>query len=182
MLISINKEVECWLPVRGYEGLYEVSNLGRTKSLKRVTPQNHHLKERIMKQQLNRTDYISITLCKDGIMKAHNVHRLVCDSFNHFGKDNKLDVNHINGNKKDNRLSNLEFVTKSENTLHAQRIGLAKRDGENNVNCKISKDDAIFIKENKITKQFTRKQLSEKYSLSVTHIGFIQTDKAWRNI
>lgn len=101
---------EIWKDAVGYEGLYQVSNLGRVKSLNF----NHTGNERIMKPTLKKTGYYSVKLWKNGKSKHINVHRLVAEAF--LGSIPKgLVVNHLNEIKTDNRLENLEICTIKEN-------------------------------------------------------------------
>lgn len=115
--------MEIWKDIKGYEGLYQVSNLGRIKSLGRTQRcqgnKQEYRKERIMKQHL-RGGYYQVSLCKNSKHKHFGVHRLVALVF----LDNpeaKEEVNHKNGIKTDNRVDNLEWVTRSENAIHAYR-------------------------------------------------------------
>ena len=103
-------EGEIWLPVVGYEGLYEVSNMGRVKTLnfKRSG------KEKIMKQSFDGNGYLRVGLRKDGKLKLNSVHRLVAQTFIE-NKENKLEVDHISTVKTDNRVENLKWATRSEN-------------------------------------------------------------------
>ena len=124
--VSMNKEI--WEDIEGYEGLYQVSNLGRIKSLRRRRKigrgATQPMPERILKQ--NSAKYRMVTLSKDGIVEGRNVHRIVLITF--AGKaPNKYETNHIDGNKHNNCLSNLEWVSSSENTLHSYRLGLQKK-------------------------------------------------------
>ena len=117
---------EIWKDVGGYEGLYQVSNLGKIKSLQRYEKHKNSkilVKERILKGCFNKTGYHEARLYKNGIAYYESVHRLVAKEFisNPY---NKPEVNHINGIKKDNRVGNLEWCTKKENGKHAVSIGL----------------------------------------------------------
>ena len=113
--------MEQWKPIKGYEGLYEVSNLGRVKSI----PRNGTKKvERILKQYFDRYGYLYVALSKT-TKKKHKVHRLVTQTFIPNPK-NKPQVNHINGDKTDNRVENLEWCTGSENQSHSINNGLRK--------------------------------------------------------
>ena len=113
---------EIWKDVVGYEGLYQVSNFGEVRSL-------NYLHKRcicVMKQKKLRTGYMAIELHKDKIRKTINVHRIVAMAFIE-NKDNKPCVNHIDGNKENNKVSNLEWCTAKQNIEHAKQTGLMKR-------------------------------------------------------
>ena len=115
--------VEEWKAIEGYEGLYEISNLGRVKSLGRIDRFNKKWNCRIMKPTYVGKHYQMVRLCKDGKTKNMKVHRLVAEAFV-SNPDNKPQVNHIDGNKDNNCASNLEWVTNSENQIHARNNGL----------------------------------------------------------
>lgn len=108
--------------------MYQVSNFGRIKSLKReITQTNgfkYTIKEKELKQSKNNNGYMAITL-NNFDKKRFSVHRLVGESFID-NPENKEQINHINGVKTDNRVENLEWVTKSENQIHAYKTGLQK--------------------------------------------------------
>lgn len=119
---------EEWRDIPGYEGYYQVSNLGRVRSLDRVVnghgrgfPRLH--KSRIIAQSYNHYGYRTISLCMDSKPKTHLVHRLVANAFI-SNCENKEDVNHINGMKTDNAVTNLEWATRKENMQHAYSNGL----------------------------------------------------------
>jgi hypothetical protein len=115
----LNKEV--WKDIKGFDGLYQVSNLGRIKSLRYGT--------NILKPFLTGKGYLTVDLCFKGKRKSVRVHRLVADAFIP-NPTNKSQINHINGNKKDNSVKNLEWNTQSENINHAFKIGLNERSEE----------------------------------------------------
>ena len=112
--------METWKNIKGYEGLYQVSNMGRVKSLERKVRHGRTVKERILKPYMDRGGYLLVRLCAGGKKKTLKVHRLVCEAF-HDNPDNKSDVNHINEDKTDNRASNLEWSTRRENLNHGTR-------------------------------------------------------------
>ena len=109
---------EIWLPVKDYEGYYEVSNLGRIKSLARtVINTGRVLKEKYNAFHLKRDGYHSVLLSKDGVKKTIQLHQLVAKAFIE-NKQNHRAVNHIDGNKLNNSVDNLEWVSYRENSCH----------------------------------------------------------------
>jgi hypothetical protein len=110
--------MEIFKDIEGYDGLYQVSNLGRVKSF------NKNKKGKLLTPTFNRKGYTMVHLSGD-VNKNITIHRLVAQAFLP-NPENKPQVNHINGVKHDNRCENLEWNTPSENLLHAHRIGLAK--------------------------------------------------------
>lgn len=124
--VYLQKEsaMEIWKDIKGYEGLYQVSNEGRVKALSRVvksrwgTPKP--LKEKEIREIVDSLGYSRLSLSKDGNVKAHKIHRLVAEAF----LVGEGQINHIDGNKQNNHVSNLEFCTQRENNIHAQETGL----------------------------------------------------------
>ena len=120
---------EIWKDIPGYEGLYQVSNFGRIKSIKKIIyglsawKDGRKLKERILKYGTGWKYYYTVVLSKNRKVKTYFVHRLVLISFVGYSK---LQCNHKNGIKTDNRLENLEYCTPSANTKHAHSTGLIK--------------------------------------------------------
>ena len=114
---------EEWRDIEGHEGFYQVSNLGRVKSLGGWSGCVKR-KPRIMKQFLHREGYLRLVLSLPH-KKAYFVHRLVASAFV-ANPQNKKEVNHIDGNKENNCYTNLEWCTRSENIIHAFEKGLEK--------------------------------------------------------
>lgn len=112
-------DAENWRDVAGYEGLYKVSDKGRVYSIPRPSTKGGLLNIRCAR------GYKLVSLSKDGTEKSLPVHRIVLTAFvpNRLGKPQ---VNHIDGDKANNKLENLEWATQSENQLHAYSIGLQK--------------------------------------------------------
>lgn len=111
-------EKERWRWIKGYEGLYMVSDQGRVLSIPKVTRPDGV----IMSQQVGRNGYATVKLrTKDNASKRVSVHRLVAQAFIPNPKD-KPEVNHKDGIKTNNSVSNLEWVTTSENKRHSVRV------------------------------------------------------------
>lgn len=116
---------ELWRSIPEHEGKYEVSNYGNVRSLNyRGT---HRAKN--LQPVLGGRGYLMVGLCKDGKMRMEKIHRLVACLFIP-NPDNKPQVNHIDGIKTNNVVSNLEWATSGENLAHAYRKGLKKADPE----------------------------------------------------
>jgi hypothetical protein len=111
-----------WKDIEGYEGYYQISDIGEVKSL----PKEHRygLKtEKILKPKGDKDGYYRVSLCKNGKVKDFKIHRLVAINFID-NPINKPTVNHINGKRNDNRLENLEWATHSEQNYHLYKMGL----------------------------------------------------------
>ena len=113
---------EKWVPIEGYK-YYEVSNLGRIRSISHQTLNPCRFREgRVLAQTEVPNGYMHVSLTQEGKKKkSASVHRLVAKAFV-ANPDNKQYVNHKNGNKKDNRAENLEWVTASENQKHSYAV------------------------------------------------------------
>lgn len=174
--------MEKWKPVVGYEGLYEVSSKGRVRSVDRV------LIDRIGREKLFRGQSIATHLNKYGYPicklwmgskgKTSTIHRLVALSFLE-NEDNKPQVNHIDGNKENNSIDNLEWVTNSENDIHAFEIGL--RSTRKGVDCnfaKLTEEKVLSIRDMK-KKGVTQRNIAQIFNVSEGNISQIVNRKRW---
>lgn len=119
--------MEAWKDVVGFEGLYKVSESGIVMSLGNGNSTNSETKkQRVIKAKLKTRGYLQVKLSKDSKRAYISVHRIVAKAFIP-NEQNKSEVNHIDGNKLNNHVSNLEWNTSSENQKHAFRMGLQKR-------------------------------------------------------
>lgn len=116
--------VEVWKDIKNYENYYQVSNLGRIKSLDRVVNSIHgdsHKKGKLKKLTLNKKGYLKVSLFKNGKSQTREVQRYVAEAF--IPNPNYLEqVNHINGDKTNNCINNLEWISPLENTRHSINI------------------------------------------------------------
>lgn len=106
-----------WIDIKGYEGLYQINQFGNVKSLS----YNNTNKEKLLIPKANHRGYLQVWLSKNNKVNVYSVHRLVAENF--IGSSDK-EVNHKDGNKLNNHVNNLEWVTKSENISHAYKNGL----------------------------------------------------------
>ncbi len=117
---------EIWKQIVGYEGYFEVSNFGRIKGVDRQITNNNlkviFVKEKILTPAESNKGYFRVCLSVENKTKTLSVHRLVAEAF--VLGDNSLQVNHIDGDKKNNYYTNLEWVTNQQNCIHASILGL----------------------------------------------------------
>ena len=196
---SLDECGEIWLDVKGYEGLYKVSNFGRVKSLARKYKNQYgefgYKKEFIKAQKIScynkkekqKNGYFVVNLAKDDNGNWIRVHRLVAEAFIP-NPENKKEVNHKDGNKLNNKVDNLEWVTHQENCLHAWRTGLRKGNEEerirkikekNKVLKTITKDMVLDIFKNCVfgDKQHNAHHFAEKYGIALQTVCNIKNLK-----
>ena len=134
--------MEVWRDIKGYEGRYQVSSEGRVKTVNRFKSDFRRQREGIRKTQIDHHGYEFVNLFDGHRFHRHSVHVLVARAFIDNPED-KNQVNHIDGDKLNNRLENLEWCTASENQIHALKMGLVRtRRGEDNKCTRISDAEA----------------------------------------
>ena len=181
-----NLEGEIWCEIKDFEGLYQVSNLGRVLSLdKEIINKNGKSKIQraiILKQTTDR-GYKAINLSINYKKLRTGVHRLVALAFIP-NIENKPCVNHINGIKHDNRVENLEWVTYSENERHSFDV-LKKRVniGEKSPSSKLTEKDVLAIRRlYRMNPKFNRKIVAKKFNMHPNSLNDITRRKSWTHI
>lgn len=172
---------EIWKDIKDYEDRYQVSNKGRVRSLI-----DGHGKKRsdplIKSQYISKVGYYALCLNKEGNKKTTHTHRLIAEAFIP-NPENKPQV--INGIKTDNRIKNLEWVTDSENKLHAHKNGLhtyEHRIGEKHPRSILTKLNVLDIKNAYNLGCFTQKEIADAYGVSRSTISKITNDINWSHI
>ena len=160
---------EIWLPIEGYENLYEVSNLGRVRSLKRTVTNKNGVTQKvpgkILKPGTQQNGYLTVALCKNGISRSFYLHRIVSTAFLP-NPDNLPCVNHLDENKQNNSVENLEWCTQKENINYGTRN---KRVSE-----KLSKP-VLCIELNQIFPSLT--EAARQLCLSVENLSHVLTGR-----
>jgi len=175
---------EIWKDIEGYEGSYQVSNLGRVKSLNRVvksfgeTTRKHN--GRIMTPTIRSGGYFNLFLCRKSVCKIYKVHRIVAKAFCEGYKE-ELQVNHIDGDKLNNRSDNLEWCTAKQNSIHAFATGLNKgKKGEEHGNNRLTELEVRKIKANE--DKLTVRKLAKKFNVSEGAVNGILRGTSWRHL
>jgi len=176
ILFEVKME-EIWKPVLDWKYRYEVSNLG---NVKRVLSTNSTFSGRLLKVNSDQK-YIRVRLCANGNDETRSVHSLVLEAFV-CRRPKGMVANHKNGNKHDNRLDNLEWVTPSENTQHG--FDVLHRNtprGEKHGMAKLSSSKANEIKELYNTGAYGQWALARLFNIGRSTIQRVVSGKCWRN-
>lgn len=164
--------MEIWKDIKGYIGYYQVSNLGNVRSVDRLvkSPRGGYSKRsgKIRAVSMSK-GYERLTLKKKGGSKCFTVHRLVATAFLE-NKENKPQVNHINGIKTDNRVENLEWCTSEENTIHAVKTRLVKT--------KLTDRQAVDI----FSSNLSTRKLGKVYGVTASIVWRIKNKKAYKHL
>lgn len=183
-------ENEVWKDVIDYEGIYQVSNTAKIRSIDRLCYVENHGKTRcsvtqkrkgriIIPYRSKRTGYYMVVLSKNGVHKTKNIHRLMAVA--HIpNPENKPQVNHKDGNKVNNKIENLEWVTHKENIIHAFENKLVKGSvGEGSHLSKLKKEDVLIIRD-MLSKGVSMGVIARKYLVSRSSIFSIKHNESWK--
>lgn len=173
--------IEVWKDIKGYEGLYQISNFGRVKSLERIVNTNFGKPKLQLECYIsgfkNTYGYKAYNFMKNGKTKPLLFHRLVAIHFIPNPK-NKSQVNHIDGNKINNHILNLEWATCKENINHCFKNGFKSFKGEKHNQAKLNNKKVIYIrKSNK-----TNKELALYFNVSISTIRDVKYRRSWKHI
>lgn len=162
---------EIWKDIPGWEGIYQVSNLARIRCIRVTYFEGDKF-----------GDYIRVTLSDKKRRERHPLHRLVAQSFLPNTEPEKYMVNHKDGNKKNNKLENLEWVTPSENIIHAFKMGLHVPSKGSKLNKGVLKEEDIpkILELCKEGKSLTT--IAKMFNTSYSNISIIKNNKAWKHI
>jgi len=168
---------EEWRPVVGFEGMYEVSSLGRVRSL-----QPRWCNVRILKLWLTRDGYPQVHLRLGNVSKLVRVHRLVAEAFIGKAPKNRPHVNHRDANKQNNRPANLEYVNNEENMAHAAALG--KFRGERNSAARLTEGLVREIRGRYVygSRVLGSKALAREYGMSPYAIQALLSGRTWKHI
>jgi NUMOD4 motif/HNH endonuclease len=171
--------VEEWKDIIGFEGVYQISDRGSVRSFDRLIPHSKfgvfHRKGQRMKPEIDRYGYYRVGLTRDGKQKHFLVSRLVAMHF--LSPPIKKTVNHRDGNKLNNLVSNLEWATVAEQNRHAiEKLGL--RRGSAFSNAKLSDEKVNYIRSSKKT----IKQIASELSVSFTLVSLVRRNLIWKHV
>jgi hypothetical protein len=174
--------MERWKPVLGYEDLYQVSDKGQVR---RVAGGQGARAGHILRPQNNGRGYLSVRLCQNGRLKQTLVHVVVAEAFLGRRPKEKLTglsyvVNHKNGNSSDNRLSNLQWCTWSENSAHACNT-LKRGVSRGSQRSHLSEDDVRTMRKRAAAGE-TRVALAHEFRLSPQQVGSIVLRRCWKHV
>jgi hypothetical protein len=178
--------MEIWKKIKKFNNEYEVSNLGNIRSVHGIVTRSNGWKytreSKQLKPSLNRSGYLAGAVCIDKKITPYIIHRLVAEEFipNPL---NKLEVNHINGNKLDNRVENLEWMTRQENMTHAYENGLVRILKGSEIGTSILNEEQVKeIRSKFIPRVYSRVKLAKEYNISEATIKDILYKRTWTHL
>lgn len=174
-MVKENDLKEIWRDIPGYDGKYKVSNKGRVMSFWRSEPV-------VVKTWDNKSGYKCLALHKGGTKITKTLHRIVAKAFVD-NPNNKLEVNHIDGNKSNNAAHNLEWSTRKENVRHANKNGLARYlYGEDIPVSKLNADKVREIRRLYASGEHSHRSLAKQYGVGRNTIAAILTNRTWKHV
>lgn len=178
--------LETWKDIPGFEGHYQASTLGQVRSIDRTVLRNGKpmkLKGKVLKPSPTEKGYLYVNLSIESKPKPHKVHRLVALTFLP-NPDDKPAINHVNNDRIDNSVQNLEWCTNQENTNHAKaqnRLAGGSSPGEQHPMSKLTADTIRRIRKD-FSAGHSGKYICEKYGVSPSHASRIKHGQSWGHI
>ena len=173
-----------WKDIPGYEGYYQVSTGGRVKSVDRevidINGKTYRYRGKLLNLRLNHKGYPFVKLSKDRDYKNITTHILVAKTFIN-NPENKPQVNHIDADKTNNNVNNLELVTNKENMIHASKKGLLNNKHENNPNAILTIKEVLEIADS-LKRNVPIKKIAKIYKVSSHCIYDIKRGKNWKEV
>lgn len=167
--------MEKWKDIPGYNGMYQVSNFGRARSWKRHQGKPGKRKTPLLlKQTPDSPGYLRVSLWKNGNRTDGVIHRLVAELFIP-NPENKDYINHLDGDKHNNHVSNIAWCTASENLIHAYEEGLRPRGN-------MTKEKAKILKKKLMSNPGNIEDLSKEFQITQIHAQNIIDEKVWASI
>lgn len=181
--LDLFEDSEIWSDISGYEGMYQVSNQGRIRGLDRIIVQKDGKKQKIRGKIISigikNNGYYMGQICSKGKMVNLTVHRLMALAF--IPKvEGKEYVNHIDGNRANNNLSNLEWVNMKENSLHG--VNRAKEEQRLYTSCKKNTPEFILLLRAEYANGKGQTQISKEYGIKYNSLGHILKRRTWKSI
>lgn len=167
---------ESWLPIVGYEGLYEVSDLGRVRSLDRRDSRGNRINGRLRVLSVMESGHMVVSLCKTGNQRSVYVHRLVLEAFVGPCPEGQ-ECLHGDGNGLNNRLRNLRWGTSLENSADASKHGTVAR-GNKNGRSYLDEATVIAIRE----APGTTRAIATRFGVSCGHVSRLKNSKNWSHL
>ena len=175
-------ETEVWKEIPGYEGIYAASNLGRIKRVTNAATGGWSA-GRIMKYKCMSNGYGMARLSKNGKVASTMWHRLITMTFLGVPENEKIEVNHKNGVKSDNRIKNLEWVTRSENSRHAYDVlGKIGPRGERSGHSKLTNENVLEIRRLYANGGYKQSEIALMFGVSAKQVSVIITRTQWAHI
>lgn len=168
----MNKQSEEWRDIQGYEGLYQVSDEGNVRRLVAMANGKYPAMG-LIKSWPHKDGYLCVGLSKDKAYSAKTIHRLVAVAFLGNPPTAKHQVNHIDGNKANNCIGNLEWVTPSENMQHSRYVL-----GNNKDVYKLTPEEVLAIRRSDLPQG----TIAKLYNVSQPLVSQIRLRKAWRYV
>jgi|SRR6185369_12819676 len=169
-----------WKDIPGYNGRYKASDQGEILSINWRNTRGYMRKGKIMKQSHESNGYLHLNMVTENGSKLVLAHRLIAETFL-APVEGKIFVNHKNGIKHDNRVENLEWCTKSENSKHSFSIGIQDNKGVNHPSARFNNEQITEMRE-KHSNGISAYKISKEYKMSYTNAKDIVSRRTWSHI